>query len=206
MKHLINFITILFLLSCGNADFKKDHGNLNKISEQNAKDEDLIKEKETDYFNVLNILRNENIISDEYSEKGIKKSMVFKLDDKYYLSFIQFEYDESLKKMYDSELVFNLLMVNDTSKILNYKIIDSVDSDDFNYLFEYEGNYFFEFYSSPVGYTIIYIFNNKEKKMFNTSPLNEGFVMDTTTFDYSKKKFNAKFEHDIIECKLIEIW
>jgi len=206
MKHLINFTIILFLLSCGNANFKKDQSNLNSKNEKNDKSEDLKKEKDIDKINVLNILRNENIISDEYSEKGIKKSIVFKLDDKYNLSFIQFEYDESLKKIYDSELVFNLLMVNDTSKILNYKIIDSVDSDDFNYLFEYEGNYFFEFYSSPVGYTIIYIFNNNEKKMFNTSPLDEGFVMDTTTFDYSKKKFNAKFEHDIIECKLIEIW
>ena len=164
MKHLINFTIILFLLSCGNANFKKDQSNLNSKNEKNDKSEDLRKEKDIDKINMLNILRNENIISDEYSEKGIKKSIVFKLDDKYNLSFIQFEYDESLKKIYDSELVFNLLMVNDTSKILNYKIIDSVDSDDFNYLFEYEGNYFFEFYSSPVGYTIIYIFNNNEKK------------------------------------------
>ncbi len=220
MKYLY-FVLIIqfFIVSCTVKD-SKDNSNADSKIEENAEkinsenpnkimeDNTDLKNKEQQIYNmeVISLLKKSKLIPETYPDSGIINVKKLRVDDLKWLTFVQLDFDESLKDFYESELVFNILLLNDSTNIYNSCVIDAVYFEDFNYLFLYENNYFFEFYSSPVGYTQYYIFNTAEQKLFTTEPLDEGFFIDTTTLNYSIKIFTAKFDKQSRDFKLKEVW
>jgi hypothetical protein len=193
-KNIIKYIIITFLalIIISYETKKPKHNNSAKINEtisKNISDE----EKTSTDKSLISLLKQSQIISHNYSDSKIKLLCNSILNDSSNFSAIQFPFDSTIQDLYESELLFNVMILHKKNEIRNYLVIDAMDEEDFNFITSSKDFIVYEFYSSPVGYTIYYILNSENQKLFKSEPIEEGYIIDTSKINFIKNTISATF-------------
>ncbi len=155
---------------------------------------------------LISLLKANQIISNNYPDTALKLLNTEIIGEKKKFSTIQFSYDTCLQDLYESELVFNAMILYSNNELINSHVIDAVYKEDFTLLFSTEHYTIYEFYSSPVGYIIYYIFNHKNKHLFKSKPIEEGYVIDTSKINFKQKSIQTNFNNNHKGYSLTIVW
>lgn len=156
--------------------------------------------------NLSALLKSNQIISQNYPVTKLKLISTHIISKNEVFTAIHFPYDTTLQELYESELVFNALMLHNENEIINAHVIDAVDEEDFSLLFSSKHYLVFEFYSSPVGYTIYYIFDINDEQLLKSEPVEEGYIIDTSKINFESKSIMTSFNETYKEYSLTKIW
>ena len=203
MKYLTITLIVCILTGC---ETKKTKDRI-QVEKTEVIDSTTITEAitkvDTTFFSLL---KSNQIISKSYPEASIKVLNTQAIEENKEFSAIKFPYDSTLKELYESELIFNAIILHNENEIINAHVIDAVDEEDFSLLYSTEHYLIYEFYSSPVGYTIYYIFTNKNKQLLKSEPVEEGFAIDTSKINFERYSIQTSFNKNYKEYTLTKVW
>lgn len=203
MKYLFLTLIVFTILSC-ETKIAKYNNPVKKTEIIDTTNSIATKSKIAD--ELFSLLKKYQIISNNYPKSNIILLKSSKLNDSITFSSVHFPFDSTLQNLYESELVFNALILHRNDQIINYHVIDAVEEEDFNFLFSSEQYIIYEFYSSPVGYTIYYILNTKNKRLFKSEAIEEGYVIESSKINFEHKTLTASLNKKTKMYSLKKVW
>jgi hypothetical protein len=143
----------------------------------------FIKKNEIISFN------DKEIITTKGNRPFISKKS-YQYGDNKYITLINID-DNFLPQCNDPICV--LIIVSDGGKIMKLISIPAIYDEDVKFIFKDTSNrYFFEYYSSPAGYTMYYIIDTNADKIYKTEYFPENEIFIKKSFNFQTKTYQVK--------------
>jgi len=207
MKNIFLFLFSLTILSCNRTsqnNNKLEYFNINnpqdttinsKPFKKAVKDTTLIPEnRKSENNKLLTLLTANNIIPMKFNSEEVLSKTDIVIDKDLSLVVLKIESAENIAKNCTDPICVLVIFIN-KNKLVNHIKIPIVYEDDFSFLFADGHYYYFEYYSSPVGYSEYYIFDTENHIVYKTEQINEGDKVIRNSFDFTSKKFKISSQN-----------
>jgi len=137
-------------------------------------------------------------LSIKFTKDQIISERTFKVDSN--ISIVMYKVNNENNICVLDDPICGIVLVKDKGVIINYFIEHMIYKEDFDFMFKDKNKrYYFEYYSSPVGYTVIYIVEPDGWKIWKTQYINEGEELIKNSFDFKTKTFKVKDNEKVIK-------
>lgn len=205
-----NKIAIIFLIITGcntqkKTDKKDSFPIVEKTSIEIKKQVSSKKEIKLDSFSkkekeAVKFLKTVGIIDKSYEFTGAISYKTFK-EASGLVSLLTLKYEENLGSHFLEDPVVNILYIKEKENLLDYRIIYTIDDEDFKFSFKKDEIYFFEYYDSSTGWkkNIYY-----DKGFYQTHRYDEVDVIDINYINFDDKTYRLEKNKKVFEFESIK--
>ena len=195
-------LMIFWLVGCTPPVDTKEVVSSNAFIEYKDSSVKLCTEPIQDFDTIYQFLIDNSIIPEGYPKSGILSQETIEIES-YKIRIAKFAYDTTLKQ--DTIVpIQNILYTRNDTEIVCYKLIPAINEDDFRYLFEKDSFLVFDNYSSPLGYTELYLYNSQNNELLKSEKLDEADQFDSVSFKVNRMSFKVSNYADSIVTKKLQ--
>ena len=144
---------------------------------------------------IRTFLIDKKIIKSPIDLEQIISNEVIKIDDNSELILIKLEWGKNSPEGWDEYTMYAVLIFMKDYKIEKTIKTPITYSDDFEFIKKKDNRfYIFEYYSSPVGYSIFYIFDIKENIIYTTEKIHEDLSLEIDDINFKKMTYILRGE------------
>jgi len=147
--------------------------------------------KENEYGKFLDFLKANHIISNKFRITDVLSKKEIIKNKGLSLVLFQLNTDKDYDVNCSDPICVWVVLIKNQKPVL-YSKIPVVYEEDFKFLFTDRHYSYFEYYSSPVGFSEYYIFDTANNKIYKTERIEEGEKVIRDSFNFSDKTFKIK--------------
>ncbi|WP_417800297.1 hypothetical protein [Tenacibaculum sp.] len=168
-----------------------------QVNSKEIKTVDSISKKEIEpvkFLKKAGVINKSYVFTEEISYKTYNNI-------NYQVNLLVLSYEESLGSLFLEDPVVNIFYIREKENLLDYRIIYTIDDEDFKFSFKKGEIYFFEYYDSSTGWKKTIFYN---KSFYQTHRYDESDNIDIESIDLKNGTYKLKNKNEVFKFEEIK--